>query len=276
MTMLHKHLVFIKLGGSLITNKDLAFSPRLEIIERLAHELAALRQAHPETQFLLGHGSGSFGHQVAQKHGTQNAVSTPADWHGFAEVWYAASSLNRLVMQALHQAGLPAIALPASASVVARDGKPETWEMRPIHKALKANLLPVVYGDVAFDQQRGGTILSTEILFAHLAEQLRPALLLLAGQEAGVWADYPKCTRLVRQITPHSLPHIIESLQGSEFTDVTGGMLSKVKESLRLIQQLPEMQIVIFSAEEPGQLGRALEPDPPGTRLFIDSPSHLN
>jgi len=47
-------------------------------------------------------------------------VHTSEEWLGFAEVWWDASALNRLVMDALHEAGLPAIALPPSASVIAR------------------------------------------------------------------------------------------------------------------------------------------------------------
>lgn len=55
--------------------------------------------------------------------------------------------------------------------------------------ALANGILPVVYGDVVFDEVRGGTILSTEDLFQHLAHQLHPERVLLAGLEAGVWAD---------------------------------------------------------------------------------------
>lgn len=274
--MLQTNLVFLKLGGSLITDKDRPYTPRPQVIERLAQELAQLCQSRPQTRFVLGHGSGSFGHQPAKKYHTREGVYTPEAWRGFAEVWYAASSLNRLVMQALHQAGLPAIALPASAAVLADDGRLQSWDIQPVTRALAADLVPVVYGDVVFDRQRGGTILSTEVLFAHLAQQLKPAWMLLAGREDGVWQDYPARTHLLKQITPADLPELSHSLQGSASTDVTGGMLAKVRESLQLIQMVPGLQIQIFSAEQPGQIGQALGPDAPGTRLFIDSPPHLN
>jgi isopentenyl phosphate kinase len=43
----------------------------------------------------------------------------------------------------------------------------------------------------------GGTILSTEDLFTYLAGLLHPEQILLAGNEPGVWADFPKNSRLL-------------------------------------------------------------------------------
>ncbi len=184
-------LTFLKLGGSLITDKATPRTPRLDVLSRLAQEIAEARAANPALQLLLGHGSGSFGHVPARKHGTRQGVRTPEQWRGFAEVWWDAASLNRLVVEALREAGLPVVSFPPSTSVTAQDGQVAAWDLTPLRLALEAGLLPVVQGDVIFDTIRGGTILSTEELFVYLAPQLRPARLLLAGIEPGVWSVYP-------------------------------------------------------------------------------------
>jgi isopentenyl phosphate kinase len=258
-------LTFLKLGGSLITDKTQARTPRLEVLKRLAQEIADARQAVPGLRLLLGHGSGSFGHVPARKYATRQGVHTPQEWAGFIEVWREAAALNRLVMDALAGAGLPAIAFPASGGVLADEGMVAAWELSPLRAALQAGLLPVVFGDVAFDRARGGTILSTEDLFAHLARQLRPERMLLAGIEPGVWADYPACTYLVKEITPHTLPDIAVALTGSAATDVTGGMASKVQQSLDLAAQITGLEVCIFSGEEFGLLKQALRGDHVGT-----------
>jgi isopentenyl phosphate kinase len=263
-----QELQFLKLGGSLITHKDRPRTARPKILERLALEILSSLNDAPSLQLVLGHGSGSFGHVTGKKYGTRQGVQTPEGWRGFAEVWWDASALNRLVMDALHQAGLPAISLPPSASVVARDGQVAAWDLQPLRAALKAGLLPVVFGDVIFDTVRGGTILSTEDLFAHLAAQLRPRRLLLAGIEPGVWADYPACTRLVPQITPENLPEVAPALGGSASTDVTGGMAGKVQEMLALVQQNPGLEVSIFSGETPGAVEKALSGAQVGTRII--------
>ena len=60
-------LTFLKLGGSLITDKDSPHTARPEILRRLAEEIAAARQHNPAMQLIIGHGSGSFGHMPAKK-----------------------------------------------------------------------------------------------------------------------------------------------------------------------------------------------------------------
>ena len=265
-------LLFLKLGGSLITDKTRPYTPRPEKLDFLAAEIATALTENPDLQLVLGHGSGSFGHAAASGYQTRLGVSGMAAWRGFAEVWYQASALNRLVLEALHRAGLPAITLSPAASITAHDGKVATWNQYPIHTALSNGLLPVIHGDVAFDEIRGGTILSTEDLFAHLAHQLRPQRILLAGLEAGVWADFPAHKRLLAEITPGTIAQHVSGLGAATGVDVTGGMLSKVTEMLSLAEEIPGLEILIFSGEQPGNLTRALRGENPGTLLHCVNP----
>jgi isopentenyl phosphate kinase len=260
-------LTFLKLGGSLITDKARPYTARPEVLEDLASQIAAALREDAELQLVVGHGSGSFGHEAASRFDTRDGVSGPEAWRGFAEVWYQASALDRLVVEALRSAGLPALVISPAASITAHDGRVFIWDLYPLRSALTNGLLPVVHGDVAFDEVRGGTILSTEDLFFHLAHEIHPRRILLAGQEAGVWADFPERTRLVHEITPASLPDQAAGLGAAAGADVTGGMHSKVTQMLTLVEELPDLEVLIFSGREPGSLLRALSGDNPGTRL---------
>jgi isopentenyl phosphate kinase len=259
------NLTLLKLGGSLITDKSIPFTPRHDALTRLAGEIAAARQQSPDDLLVVGNGAGSFGHVPAKKYGTRQGVYTAEEWRGFAEVWWEASALNRLVAEAFYKAGLPVISLPPSTSVSANDGKVAHWDMGPLTAALANGLLPLIYGDVIFDAQRGGTIFSTEDLFDHVARQLHPRRILLAGIEAGVWADYPHCTRLIPEITPANFGTIVGALGGSHATDVTGGMASKVTQSLELVKAIPGLEVWIFSGEESGAVQNALAGSQVGT-----------
>jgi isopentenyl phosphate kinase len=265
--MAQPELVFIKLGGSLITDKDTPRTPRLEVLARLAEEIAEARRQRPQLQILLGHGSGSFGHVPGRKYGTRQGVHSQREWMGFAEVWKEARALNQLVIEALAASGLPVIAFPPSGAVIAVDGRPLHWDLRPMQAALDAALLPLVYGDTIFDEQRGGTILSTEDLFIYLARLLRPGRVLLAGREEGVWADYPACTRLIPEITPGNYAAVAAQITGSASVDVTGGMLEKVRIMLDLAGDLPGFEARIFSGLKPGLVKQALLGAQPGTGI---------
>jgi isopentenyl phosphate kinase len=260
-------LLFLKLGGSLITDKTRSYSPRPDILAELSQQIMSARQVQPDLKLLIGHGSGSFGHTEASKYQTRLSVRDPEGWQGFSEVWFAASALNRLVMDALHNSGLQVMTFPPSSSVTAQDGQVVAWDLSPIQSALDASIIPVVYGDVVFDVVRGGTILSTEDLFGHLAHTFRPQRILLAGLEAGVWSDFPTCSRLIAGITPENIGEQAKSLGGSAGTDVTGGMDSKVHQMLQLVQETPGLDVLIFSGEEPGNIKKALLGNSLGTRI---------
>ncbi len=274
-----KEIVLLKLGGSLITDKDTPYTPRLDKLKELAHEIKTVLDSRPDLLLILGHGSGSFGHVAAKKFGTRDGVkpSPPVPlpnegegdyWKGFAEVRFQAAELNRYVMESLFNAGVPAISFPPSSSMVSNERKVIHHNILAMRKALDVHLLPVVYGDVTFDEKLGGTILSTEDVFTFLVEQFSPSRILLAGIEAGVWEDFPARTRLVKQIQRSDYEKMRAGIGGSASTDVTGGMKAKVEEMLALIQRTKGLTAQIFSAEEGGFLERALRGENVGTLLL--------
>ena len=280
-------LVLLKLGGSLITDKNLPYTPRFEKLAELSGELAGALNELPELSLVLGHGSGSFGHTAAQQYHTREGLRpfTPAAaprslaqietaernyWMGFSEVWFQASALNRFVMDSLHGSEIPGIALAPAAAVTAQAGKVSGWDLVPLKSALAGGLIPIVYGDVVFDSVRGGTILSTEDLFCHLARELRPQRILLAGLEAAVWADFPQRQQRVETLTPASFEKIKSNLGASHGADVTGGMESKVQQMLDLVQEIPGLTVQIFSGDRPGNLYSALLGENIGTLIRDD------
>jgi isopentenyl phosphate kinase len=260
-------LILLKLGGSLITEKTRPHTHIPPILDRLANEIAAARERDPEFRLVIGHGSGSFGHIPASKHRTRQGVRSAAEWQGFAEVWREARALNEIVIQALAQAGLPVIAFPPSACILAQDGQVLDWDLRPFRAALEAGLIPVVNGDTVFDTGRGGTILSTEDVFLYLARQIPTSRILLAGSEDGVWQDFPGRNNLIPHITPRDFSKMAVALQGSFAVDVTGGMLAKVESMLALAAEIPGLEVLIFSGLQPGAVREALLGDSPGTRI---------
>ncbi len=267
MTMTNE-IIFLKLGGSLITDKDTPYTPRIDKLNELALEIKTALDSNPGLLLILGHGSGSFGHTAAKKHDTRNGVQTNEQWRGFAEVKFQAAELTRHVIESLMNAGLPAISIHPSSSMVSDNRKVIHHNIVVLRKALDVHLLPVVHGDVAFDESLGGTILSTEDVFAFLVEQFSPTRILLAGIEAGVWADFPARTKLVKQIQLSDYEKMRAGIVGSASTDVTGGMKAKVEEMLELVKKNKGLSVQIFSAEEKGFLTRALNGENVGTLLI--------
>jgi len=258
---------FLKLGGSLITDKNQAHTACLDIIHRLADEIASARKEKPNLKLLLGHGSGSFGHVPAKKYGTREGVNNPEGWLGFEEVWKEARSLNQIMIDVLTSHNLPVISFSPSSMVITENKTIKTWDLTPIKKALDTGLIPLIYGDVIFDLYIGGTIFSTEELFIPLANFLKPDKILIAGIEEGVWQDYSAHQQLICQITQKTDPKILKQLRGSNSIDVTGGMVEKVKSMLSLTALLPDLEINIFSGAIPDNVRKSLNGVNLGTRI---------
>ena len=83
-------MLFLKLGGSAITDKTRESTAREDVIRRVAYEIrkAQDRNLHPERSrrtalhLLIGHGSGSFGHFAAKKSG----FGQRGNWRAYGEI----------------------------------------------------------------------------------------------------------------------------------------------------------------------------------------------
>ena len=257
--------IFLKLGGSLITDKSKPSTPNIPLLKELAQAITRSYQNNTY-RLVLGHGSGSFGHQPAKKYGTRQGVQTQQDWFGFLEVWKQARALNQIVIDLFTEAGLAVLSFPPVSAVIAESGRVLSWDTQPIRSALQNRLVPVIYGDVIFDRQLNGTILSTEELFIGLADQILPYRVLIAGIEPGVWKDYPKCTAIHNAINSSAMQDA--AIQGSASVDVTGGMAEKVKQMLNLVQYHSGVEVQIFSGTDPQEVAQVLEGKQSGTLIY--------
>jgi len=260
-------LVLLKLGGSVITDKNQPFTVRENTIRRLGREMRQALDDHPDLRLILGHGSGSFGHVVAQKYGTrQGIVDTTEDlrqesWRGFVETAAAAAHLNRLVTDLMLEEGVPVVSYQPSASARCRRGELMYFDAHPLKQVLEANLVPLVYGDVAIDAVQAFTIISTEQIFDNIARELQPARIVLVGIVDGVYdADPLASSEAMRyeEITQGNWDEVEASLGGSHATDVTGGMFSKVRDMYHLVLAQPPLQVHIVSGEISGNVSSAL------------------
>ncbi len=253
--------VFCKLGGSVITDKLRPQTPRRDVIARMAAEVASALEQQPSLRLLLGHGSGSFGHVVARRHHVREGIAPDGNWRGYAETGAVAARLNRLVADAFLEAGVPVVSIQPSASARCWAGRLTWMALYPIRQALLRGLVPLIFGDVAFDEQQGCTIISTEAEFAYLAARLRPARIVLVGEVDGVYDADPLSepdAAHIPCITPATYPVVEIKLSGSHGVDVTGGMLSKVRLMVQLVERGHVGRVHLISGPRPGALTRVL------------------
>lgn len=244
-------LVFIKLGGSVLTDKTKPEALNSAILATIAGTIAQALREHPSLRLLIGHGGGSFGHYWAAKYATQHGVADAAGWEGMARVADAMGRLNRFVVAALLEVGVNAISVQPSASAMAEGGNLRRFETATLEQMLRVGLTPVVYGDVVLDAAQGAAIISTEELFAYLAPRLKPERIVLVG-EAGVFTADPRrdaTAQRIREITSANIARVSQQVGSSHGTDVTGGMATKVQAMWRLVQLVKGLEVQLVGID---------------------------
>src|SRR5215217_5254074 len=269
-------LTFIKFGGSVITDKTGQEAPDLPTIRRLAAEVCAARERDRSLRLIIGHGSGSFGHTYARRYGIHTGIAPGGDWMGFAQTAAAALRLNRIVVEELLAAAIPALALQPSATLVSRQGSLAEWHTAAITRALDHDLVPVVHGDVAFDETQGSSIMSTEQLLERLVHTpaLSPARIILVG-ETGVYTADPRAdphAERIPRIDAANIAAVLRGTGGSHGVDVTGGMRAKVELIWRLVEARPGLAAQLIGPD-PGLLTRALLDEAVGEGTVIAAQS---
>ena len=265
--------ILIKLGGSLITDKTKAKTFRRDSAGRIARQVLRLRALDQGMRIVIGHGSGSFGHFEARKYNTVEGVHTNQERQGFVQVGAVAAELSLLVQNEFLAAGLPTMRFQPSTTIVASNRQIKAFDSRALSLALDQRLVPLIHGDIALDERIGGTIISTESLFAHLVQPLGVEQIILLGEVDGV-LDYSRA--LVPHITPSSLPEIRYALAGSDGVDVTGGMLQKVESMIALVRACPSLEVIIANGSRDGILVDLLSNRLHfGTRICSDTSSSL-
>ena len=261
--MTPQEVVYVKLGGSLITDKTRPETPRVDVIRRLSREIHAALQERPQMRLVLGHGSGSFGHVVGRRYNVRSGVHDARGWEGYALTAAAAARLNRIVTDIFLEEGVRVVSLPPSASAWCEDGTLVYMDTRPHRTLLVVDVVPLVFGDVALDGTRGGTIVSTEEVFVYMARHdvsLRPTRIYLVGEVDGVYTGDPHRDPDARLLSHLSASEVnrLGGLGASHGVDVTGGMAAKVRLMAALVRDMPHLSVHIIGGTVPETLFQAL------------------
>lgn len=217
-------LVVLKLGGSVITNKDEKETVDFDALAAVARSIGAATDGGPGRfeDLVVVHGGGSFGHQHAATFGVSLTDGT-TNVNAIRTIHDAMGRLNKAVLDFLGDAGVDAVPVrPYSAAWRDEDGNLGCYTDQ-IRAMLDEGFVPVLHGDVVTHVGEGATILSGDEIVAALAAKL-------AADRVGVCATVPGVLDDEGAVIPEitDLEDVRSYLGESESTDVTGGMAAKV------------------------------------------------
>ena len=251
----------LKIGGSVLCNKDVPYSIKWDNLERVAMEIRKAMDHYlnkgEELKLILIHGGGSFGHPVAKRY-IKNSRFKDMD-RGFWEIQKTMRRLNTLIIDTLHEYGIPGVSIQPSSFVAFREEEIH-FDTYVIEGMLKRRLVPVVHGDIVISNREGYRIFSGDHALPYLSKKLKPDISLHASDVDGVLDPEGK---VIKSINSENIEEVVKYLKFSKKKDVTGGMYLKVMEAYRM-----GIKVLIFNGNKEGNIYKSLIGDYSiGTRI---------
>lgn len=226
-----KQYLILKIGGSIATQKHFSH-PRVRRahLERIAQVLRTAYNPKKHALILI-HGAGSFGHLHAHTYGLALGTKDhPEKTFRAVENQSLDAFLNSEITRILIQAGLPVVGMPSRTLVTNTRGKIASFETHSITAAINTGAIPLLHGDMVFDNAWGLSICSGDVLMAQLASFFPVKNAFFASDVDGIFTKDPHRYTDATLIQKTTLSAIIDGtiqLNASHNIDVTGGLSKK-------------------------------------------------
>jgi len=228
-----------------ITDKSKPYYANKKIIARLGKEIFQAQKKY-KGKLIIGHGQGSFAHIPASKYQTHRGFFNKNSIKGATVTSNMAIEPNRILMNSFIKIGLLVKTFSPASFILAKNGNVQEIFTEPINNALRIGLVPVVYGDVIEDLDKGFCIFSTDKIFRVLTKgfsrDYKIEKIIFCSDTNGV---YDAKGKTIARITQDWFAKNKGVIGGSKNTDVTGGMLHKVEECLKVADEYGVRSLII-------------------------------
>ena len=234
-------MILIKLGGSIITNKQKPLSPRRKTINSILKEIGKIKEP-----VIIVHGGGSYGHYWSVKYDmhTRPAKTSPK---GVAIVKNSMVELDKIILDSAIKNKINSYCLPPTDFM--NGNKAIKSKILTINDIAKSGLTPITFGDALWFGQKKSYILSGDVIMTTIAKILKPRLSLFVLDVDGVYSDL-KTNKLIRNFKKEK-PEIRNNK-----IDVTGGMTRKITEANKMVKV--GLKVFFVNGNKPKRISDAI------------------
>ncbi len=270
-----KRVIVLKIGGSVITQKHREGTfIRRALLARIAMEIRGTLEENPDIRLIIIHGAGAGGHQLAKKYRlTENLGNDPERWTGAFLTRQANQLLNLELFKIFSKANLRVVPIHTASIITQRQKEIASCSFESINQTLAHNCIPLLYGELVFDETLGMSILSGDTSAFILAEKYQAERVLFASDIDGIFNKDPHTNKDAKRIQATTLRELLEnknvSLSGSHSVDVTGGLANKIAELTKNNIQKSLKYVTVFNGLKPATYKRAFTKTCEGTVIEI-------
>ncbi len=212
-------MILIKLGGSIITNKEKPLSARRKAIDSILNQIKRIREP-----MILVHGGGSYGHYWSVKY-DMHTKPAKYDMRGVSIVKNSMIDLNKIILNSAVKNRINAYCLPPTDFM--NGNKPIKNKILTINEIAKSGLTPVTYGDALWFGKKKSYILSGDVIMNIIGKILKPRLSIFVLDVDGVYSN-TKSKKLIHDFKKE------KPIISKNKIDVTGGMTRKITEAANM------------------------------------------
>ena len=249
-------LTILKLGGSAITDKARECTPDIPAIQHIADQLRDYN-----LPLIIVHGGGSYAHPLVTRSGIGRGLRDRTQLRSVSDTEFNLSQLTRIICASLLLRNKLVVPFHPMSFAIFDKRKVKRIMLDPIRKALRVGLIPLLHGDLVFDESQGIGVLSGDRIASLIGPRLGASRVLLGCDVDGVYSENPKNSpkaTLIPEVTSENFHLVLDASRGHS-ADATGGMGSKVREAIRLAER--GCECYIFNLRERNTLQRLLKGD---------------
>lgn len=229
-----KPLYILKIGGSVATFKNRpGFSVREDLLKKIA---LAIKKAKAKKDFdlILIHGAGAGGHQLAKKYNLSSGTNGDAGkFKGSLLSCNENQRLNNAVFKIFTTCDIRIFPVHTASTIIQKNKKISYCDTKIIEKALKSNCVPLLYGEMVFDEKLEMSICSGDAIAPFLAKKLKAQNIFFASDIDGIFDKDPHLFKDAKLVENIKIGEILNNekikITGSHNVDVTSGLLGKIK-----------------------------------------------
>ncbi|MBY8987710.1 MAG: isopentenyl phosphate kinase family protein [Candidatus Lokiarchaeota archaeon] len=226
----NKKIILLKLGGSLLTDKNKPFSIREDVVKSAVRQIIEANE-----KLILIHGGGSFGHPLAKKYSISKGLdkSIPNQILGVAETHHSMNKFNAFLINHFLESNYPVLSIQASSIFIKNSEIISTNSLDVIETALDLGITPILYGDIIFDKQGSFSIISGDQIILSLCQNLNSysvSKVVFAMESDGLYIvdkNDSESYELVTECYSNELDSLKLADLGQKI-DVTGGIKGKL------------------------------------------------
>ena len=233
-------IILLKLGGSLLTDKNKPFSLRDNILESSLNQIIESKKS-----IILIHGGGSFGHPIAKKYQISQGLndSIKGQIMGLSKTHEAMIKFNSIIINKLLDKGCSAISVQPSSIFIQDFYEIIFKSIDPIEKMLELGIIPVLYGDILLSWDSSFTILSGDQIILKLCEKIQKfkiSKVIFGIEEDGIYIKDNGNEKLALKLNSIELANL-KLAELDQKIDVTGG----IKGKLEIIKEIIKFNIPV-------------------------------